>query len=189
MAQSCDRIVRGLRRRGIAVDVVHFMPQPRGRPWAIETQAGGRYLACPVEDDPAHALNRAWSTLQAAPQPITHVVAFGGSRPIMAGPVLAAWLGVPLITLIRGNDFDAAVFSTRRRPILDEALASSALVCAVSQDKVAKIAAMHPQTRVRWVPNGIDQADWELAPSDIAKAHAAGARRSPSRACSACSAS
>ena len=41
----------------------------------------------------------------------THVVAFGGSRPIMAGPVFAAWLGVPLITLIRGNDFDAAVFS------------------------------------------------------------------------------
>ena len=29
-------------------------------------QAGGRYLACPIEDDPAHALNRAWSTLQAA---------------------------------------------------------------------------------------------------------------------------
>ena len=37
-------------------------------------------------------------------------------------PVFAAWLGVPLITLIRGNDFDAAVFSTRRRPILDDAL-------------------------------------------------------------------
>ena len=109
---------------GCTVDVLHFMPQPRGRPWAIETQAGGRYLACPIEDDPAHALNRAWSTLQAASaEPITHVVAFGGSRPIMAGPVFAAWLGVPLITLIRGNDFDAAVFSTRRRPILDEALA------------------------------------------------------------------
>ena len=66
MAKSCDRIVRGLRRRGVLVDVLHFMPQPRGRPWAIETQAGGRYLACPIEDDPAHALNRAWSALQAA---------------------------------------------------------------------------------------------------------------------------
>jgi glycosyltransferase involved in cell wall biosynthesis len=168
MAQSCDRIVRGLRRRGVQVDVVHFMPAPRGRPWALETQAGGRYLACPVEDDPAHALNRAWSLLEACDY--THVVAFGGSRPIMAGPVFAAWLGVPLVTLIRGNDFDAAVFSIRRRPILDQALARSALVCAVSQDKVAKIAALHPGVKVRWIPNGIDRWDWELAPSDRSRA-------------------
>jgi glycogen synthase len=174
MAQSCDRIVRGLRRRGVLVDVLHFTPTPRGRSWNIEVQAGGRYLTCPVEDDPAHALNRAWSTLTADPatQEVTHVVAFGGSRPIVAGPVYAAWLGVPLITLIRGNDFDAAVFSTRRKPVLDEAFARSALVCAVSQDKAHKIAALHPRTRVRWIPNGIDLDDWELAPSDIRSAQA-----------------
>ena len=47
MAQSCDRIVRGLRRRGVTVDVLHFTARPRGRPWAIETQAGGRYLVLP----------------------------------------------------------------------------------------------------------------------------------------------
>ncbi len=172
MATSCDRIVRGLRRRGVLVDVVHFMPQPRGRPWAIETQAGGRYLACPVEDDPAHALNLAWNALQADPAAYTHVVAFGGSRPIMAGPVFAAWLGVPLITLIRGNDFDAAVFSTRRRPILDQAFAASALICAVTRDKVEKIGALHPRADVRWIPNGIDRSDWVLAPSDRRQAEA-----------------
>jgi len=170
MATSCDRIVRGLRRRGVLVDVLHFMPQPRGRPWAIETQAGGRYLACPMEDDPAHALNRAWSALQADPATYTHVVAFGGSRPITAGPVFAAWLGVPLITLIRGNDFDAAVFSVRRRPILDQAFAASELICAVTRDKVDKISALHPRANVRWIPNGIDRSDWELAPSDRARA-------------------
>jgi glycosyltransferase involved in cell wall biosynthesis len=172
MAQSCDRIVRGLRRRGVLVDVLHFVPSARGgRPWVIEEQAAGRYLACPVEDDPAHALNRAWSALQARPVDYTHVVAFGGSRPIMAGPVLAAWLGVPLITLIRGNDFDAAVFSTRRRPILDDALRASALVVANSRSKVERIAAMHPRTRTRWVPNGIEP-EWALAPSDRAQASA-----------------
>jgi glycogen synthase len=170
MAQSCDRLVRGLRRRGVLVDVLHFMPRARHRPWAIDQQAGGRYLACPIEDDPAHALNRAWSTLTAQPEAITHVVAFGGSRPILAGPIFAAWLGVPLITLIRGNDFDAAVFSIRRKPVLDEALARSALVCAVSKDKARKIEALHPRTRVRWIPNGIDRADWTLAPSDLATA-------------------
>lgn len=171
MAQSCDRIVRGLRRRGVLVDVLHVVPSSRGRTWVIEEQAGGRYLACPVDDDPAHALNRAWSTLQSQPVDYTHVVAFGGSRPIMAGPVLAAWLGVPLITLIRGNDFDAAVFSTRRRPILDDALHRSALVVANSRSKVQRIAAMHPHTRVRWIANGIEP-DWTLAPSDRAQADA-----------------
>jgi glycosyltransferase involved in cell wall biosynthesis len=168
MAQSCDRIVRGLRRRGVLVDVLHFTPRPRGRPWTIETQAGGRYLCCPIESDPAHALNRAWSVLEADPDTrlLTHVVAFGGSRPIAAAPVLAAWLGVPLVTLIRGNDFDAAVFSVRRRPILDAALTRSALVCSVSQDKVEKITALHPSVRVRRIPNGIDFADWAFSPSD-----------------------
>ena len=86
------------------------------------------------------------------------MVAFGGSRPIAAGPVYAAWLDVPLLTLIRGNDFDAAVFSAQRRPILDEAITRSALVCAVSRDKAEKIAALHPDTPVRWIPNGIDWA-------------------------------
>jgi len=171
MAQSCDRIVRGLRRRGVTVDVLHFTPAPRGRPWAIERQAGGRYLACPVEDDPAHALNRAWNTLQAAPAPITHVVAFGGSRPLLAAPVFAAWLGVPLVTLFRGNDFDAAVFSIRRRPTLDDALQRSALVCANTQDKVDKIAALHPGIRTRRIPNGIEE-ELAFTPSDLAAARA-----------------
>jgi glycogen synthase len=174
MAQSCDRIVRGLRRTGVGVDVLHFTPRAHRRPFAIENQAGGRYLTCPIEGDPAHALNRAWSVLQSdsVTPAVTHVVAFGGSRPITAAPVYAAWLGVPLITLIRGNDFDAAVFSTRRRPVLDAALARSALVCAVSQDKVEKIAAMHPGVSVRRIPNGIERRDWELAPSDRARAAA-----------------
>jgi glycogen synthase len=174
MSESCDRIVRQLRRRGVTVDVLHFTPRPRGKPWAIEVQAGGRYMICAIEDDPAHALNRAWTTLQADPATagVTHVVAFGGSRPMIAGPVYAAWLGVPLVTLIRGNDFDAAVFSARRRPILDDALTRSAVVCAVSQDKVEKIAALHPGTRVRRIPNGIDRTDWALAPSDERRAAA-----------------
>jgi glycosyltransferase involved in cell wall biosynthesis len=152
--------------------VLHFTPRPRGRPWSIERQAGGRYLCCPIEGDPAHALNRAWSVLTADAETaaVTHVVAFGGSRPIVAAPVLAAWLGVPLVTLIRGNDFDAAVFSVRRRPVLDDALARSAIVCAVSRDKVAKIAALHPAVDVRWIPNGIDASDWTLIPSDLERA-------------------
>lgn len=172
MAESCDRIVRGLRRRGVAVDVLHFTPRARSRPWGVERQAGGSFLGCPLGDDPAHALNRAWEMLRAQPETaqITHVVAFGGSRPITAAPVFAAWLGVPLLTLIRGNDFDAAVFSPRRRPMLDEAIRRSALVCAVSGDKAERIAALHPEVPVRRIPNGIEFEEWSLIPSDRARA-------------------
>ena len=118
MAQSCDRIVRGLRERGVIVDVLHFMPAP-ARAAVGDRAPGGRAL--PRLPDRGRS-RRTRSTAPGARwrpgrKPITHVVAFGGSRPIMAAPVFAAWLGVPLITLIRGNDFDAAVFSTRRRPI------------------------------------------------------------------------
>lgn len=176
MAQSCDRIVRGLRGAGATVDVLHVLPRARpGSPsFAIQRQAGGRYLACPVDDDPPHAFNRAWSALDADPatRDITHVVAFGGSRPITVGPVLAAWLGVPLVTLIRGNDFDSAVFSARRRPLLADAFSRSALVAAVARDKVEKISALHPDVPVRWIPNGIDLDAWDLAPSDRAAAAA-----------------
>jgi hypothetical protein len=192
MAQSCDRIVRGLRRRGVAVDVLHFIPSERGRPWTIEAQASGRYLACPIEDDPAHALNRAWSTLEADPQTrsITHVVAFGGSRPIMAAPVFAAWLGVPLITLIRGNDFDAAVFSIRRRPVLDEALTRSQLVCAVSRTRSTRSPPCTPACASGGFPTGSTSptGNWRRATASVRGRGAP--RRSPAgAACSACSAS
>ena len=121
---------------------------PRPRRAAVGDRDAGRRALPRVPDrgrPGARAQPRVEHAAGATRKPITHVVAFGGSRPIMAGPVFAAWLGVPLITLIRGNDFDAAVFSTRRRPILDDALdALARWCCAVSQDKVDKIAALHP---------------------------------------------
>ena len=137
-------------------------------------QAGGRYLACPIEDDPAHALNRAWSTLQAAARSrsptSSRSAARGRSWPARC---FAAWLGVPLITLIRGNDFDAAVFCTRRRPILDDALARSrAGLRASRRTRSTRSPRCTRASRVRWIPNGIDRADWALAPSDRAQARA-----------------
>jgi glycosyltransferase involved in cell wall biosynthesis len=56
--------------------------------------------------------------------------------------------------------------------VLDQAFERSALICAVSQDKVDKIAALHPRANVRWIPNGIDRSNWELAPSDRERAAA-----------------
>src|SRR5262249_18098183 len=127
----------------------------------------GSILECPPGVDPAHAMNCAWNwiSLQNTSPDITHVVAFGGRLPMLAAPVYAAWLGVPLVTLIRGNDFDTAIFAPRRSTVLQDALRRSARVCVVSRDKASKINALYPDVCPIWIPNGIDLEYWEALPS------------------------
>ena len=128
----------------MAIDVVHFRPAADAE--TVEVQWRGRSLVLPVGDDPAHALNCLWNRLarDAAKTSYTHVVAFAATTPLLAGPILSAWLKASLITLLRGNDFDVAIFSPRRNHILREALRCSARVCVVSRDKERKIALLHP---------------------------------------------
>jgi len=165
MAQSCDRIMRGL-RRAIEIDVVHFSRKHA----AIDSEQHerGTLIRCPIDDDPGHWLNLLWNEIREL-RP-SHVVAFGGFAPILAAPSLAAWSGAPLVTLMRGNDFDAAVFSPRRGWMLRDALSRSALVSAVSRDHVRRISALFPQTPVRWIPNGIDTGEWKLEEHDLDRA-------------------
>jgi glycogen(starch) synthase len=164
MAQSCDRIVRSLRSRGVEVDVAHV--SRRYDQWRVESKAGGRQICCPADDDPAHTLNRLWNVLRRWPVP-THVVAFGGTLPLLAGPPYAAWLQCPLVTLMRGNDFDAALFSPKKSDVLRHAIRSSAAVCTVTRDHAARIAALEPGAELAWIPNGVDTATWQLLPHDL----------------------
>lgn len=172
MAVSCDRIIRGLRGQGVTVDIAHLSHSLSGPRDAVQQQ--GRYFGCPVGDDPAHALNLLSARLScdAHRDRYTHLVAFGGNLPILAGPTLAAWMGIPLVTLLRGNDFDTAVFSPQRSGPLLEALRRSDRICAVSRDKQARIDALRPGASTEWIPNGIDLDDWSLFPSDKAAAKA-----------------
>lgn len=165
MAQSCDRIVRALRTRGVAVDLVHL--SRRATNWRSETKMRGRQITGPVSDDPSHTLNQLWSLLsrEETPRP-THIVAFGGTLPLLAGPPFAAWLDLPLLTLIRGNDFDAAVFSPKKSEVLRNALRASERVCAVTRDHAVRISGLEPSTRVDWIPNGVDCESWSLLPHD-----------------------
>lgn len=170
MAQSCDRIVHSLRESGVIIDLLHFcrhLPKEK-----IETQKNGRYIGWPVIDSPPHALNCVWNWLAADPEihSLTHVVAFGGLLPLQAGPIYSAWLKSPLITLIRGNDFDTALFTLRRGDILREALERSARVCVVSREKETKIKALYPDVRTVWIPNGIDLTEWDPLPSNLERA-------------------
>lgn len=169
MAQSGDRIVSGLRTLGAQVDVFHF--SARLNQWETHQQAGGRYFSCPLRQDPSHAMNRAWSMLRGSGRTYSHVIAFGGNLPVQAAPVYAAWLERPLITLLRGNDFDTAVFSPRRAPVLAEALRRSARVCCVSREAQRKVRALHPDIDVRWIPNGIATDHWCAQDFDRRQAH------------------
>ncbi len=168
MACSGDRIVQGLRSLGVSVDVYHF--SARLRRWEQRRQQQGRYFACPLGEDPAHALNRAWSGLEADDRQYSHVLAFGGSLPLIAGQVFAAWLNRPLVSLIRGNDFDAAVFNPRRTQVLADAMQRSSRVCCVSRDKMHRIRALYPHSQVSWVANGIDRREWQARPFDLQRA-------------------
>lgn len=163
MAQSCDRIVHALRRRGVVIDVAHL--SSRAPTMKVETRQQGRDLVCPLGNDPSHALNCLWNVLASEAQGFTHVIAFGGTLPLIAAPVFAAWLDVPLITLIRGNDFDAAIFSPKRADVVRHALDKAARVCVVSRDKAQKIHALFPHIQPLWIPNGIDLNEWQALPS------------------------
>jgi glycogen synthase len=169
MAQSCDRIVHGLRREGVSVDVAHF--SRRAQSWKTESRRNGREWICPTGNDPSHAMNCLWNQLSQEQSGFTHVVAFGGLLPLIAAPVYAAWLGAPLITLLRGNDFDTAIFTPKRADVLREALQKSLRVCVVSRDKAKKINALFPNLEPLWIANGIDLEAWEPLPSHGERAH------------------
>lgn len=170
MAESCDRIVHSLRCRGVQIDLLHFTG--RRTPFREELQQQGTYMAFPIADDTTHSLNLLWNFLQRPAQKknYTHVVAFGGHLPLLSSPILAQWLGIPLLTLIRGNDFDAAVFSPRKREMLFYALKQSACIAAVSKDKVFKIKQLINNAPVHFTPNGIDLDYWQPLHSDQEKA-------------------
>ena len=51
-----------------------------------------------------------------------------------------------------------------------DALGRSAAVATVSRDHQRKVSALFPAADVRYVPNGIDPAEWSLAPNDLDRA-------------------
>ncbi len=182
MAESCDRIVRGLQRGGAAVDVLHF--DRRAAKPIVRNGAHGTHVRWPAEESAPHAINCAWNGMKAALdlEAITHVMAFGGATPVACAPAFAAWLDRPLVTLLRGNELDSGLFDPRRRPLLDDAVARSAAVCTVTTEQADKVAALYPQAEVRVIANGIDFELWQATEGDRARgqtwrdAHANGRR-------------
>ncbi|HEX7150036.1 MAG TPA: glycosyltransferase family 4 protein [Thermoanaerobaculia bacterium] len=174
MAESCDRIVRGLRREGVSVDVVHFDRK------AVRPSYRGNHLRWPLSSDAAHTINGLWNHMRQLLDlgRTTHVVAFGGTLPVMAAPAFAAWLRRPLVTLLRGNELDAGLFDPRRRPLLDDAIRRSALVGTVTTEQADKVRGLY-DANVRVIANGIDFDLWRPTQSDRERAAAFRAEHVP----------
>jgi glycosyltransferase involved in cell wall biosynthesis len=165
MAQSCDRITNGLREEGMKIHIIHFSKKKFSR----TNLRQGSYTSFPFEEDVEHTLNLLWLYLNnpANFQNFSHLVAFGGTLPILAAPIYSKWLSIPLITLLRGNDFDVSVFSAKKRESFMYCLQQSAKICVVSKEKVFKIEKMVANATVEYIPNGIDLTQWQLLPSDL----------------------
>lgn len=171
MAVSCARQVRGLRRRGMAVDVL-LVGTPFAMDVRIEERDGGSDIFVPHDPESSLAPNQAWLLVceRHARRAYTNVVGFGASEAGYHAVTFAAWLGgLPSLVLVRGNDLDRDWFLPQRAGMLREAFERATIIGAVTAEKVERIGALYPSKRVVWTPNSVDVARWELLPCDAAK--------------------
>ncbi|MFN0106591.1 MAG: glycosyltransferase [Bryobacteraceae bacterium] len=167
MAVSCARQVRGLRRRGIALDVL-VLGAPQVFDARVEERDGGADILVPPETEPAMASNHAWLLVQArhSRTPYSRVVGFGASTGGFHAVTFAAWLGAQSIVLVRGNDLDRDWFLPQRGGMVREALSRATSIGAVTMEKVRRTSALYPGRRVEWTPNSVDASRWQLLPPD-----------------------
>jgi len=175
MAVSCDRAVHALRRRGAWIDLVHLSRAATETSHALRENGSERVL--PAGEEAPHQLAALWPQLAESGGGWTHVVAFGGALPATAASVYAAWLGLPLVVLLRGNDFDTGVYLPERRSALEDALRRATRVGCVTEDLRRRVQRLYPTAAAVWTPNGIDAADWRALPSDRARAAAFRAKK------------
>ena len=163
MAQSCDRIIDGLRKEGFIIDILHFTES--GIPFRTTQQLNGTYTSISFKESESHTLNLAWNYIQK--KEISLLVCFGGHLGVIAAPVFARWLDVPLLTMIRGNDFDTSIFTPRKRELLKDLFEVSTKICSVTTDKKEKIEKFFNINDVAYIPNGIDLSAWEPSISEL----------------------
>jgi len=95
------------------------------------------------------------------------LVCFGGYLGVLAAPVFARWLNVPLVTMIRGNDFDTSIFTPRKRDLLKDLFDVSTKICSVTKDKKETIEKFFNVNNVDFIPNGIDLTAWVPSRSEM----------------------
>lgn len=167
MAQSCDRIVNGLRDSGLNIGLVHFRSSKNKL--RFKYVKNGFYLSFPVDEDSGHSLNLVYNYLcnPSYNFNFSQIVAFGGFLPLLAGPILSQLLDIYLISLLRGNDFDVSLFSVKKRDFLFYALENSTKICTVTIDQKDKIEKLLKHKNVYYIPNGIELENWQVHKSEL----------------------
>jgi glycosyltransferase involved in cell wall biosynthesis len=170
MAQSCDRIVQGLRDAGLEIGLVHFRNTKSKEKFKVVKN--GFNLIFPVGDDEGHCYNLLYNYLtnHSNQFQFSSIVAFGGYLPLLGAPVISKLLKLKLVSFLRGNDFDLALFSPKKREILYYALTNSEAICVVSQEHAHKIEKLINHQNIRYIPNGIDLNNWEPHKSELDRA-------------------
>ena len=166
MAESCDRIVYHLRKSGIVIHVIHLTETVND--FVEERKVGGIDVRIPISRDIEHSLNLLYLFLEhfTKKNPIAAVVAFGGYLPVLVSPLIAIFLNKKFILFLRGNDFDIALFSPRRREILFFALEHSSITFMNSKSKIQKISLLKKNVKTVFLPNGIDTEAWFPSSAD-----------------------
>lgn len=165
MANSCKRIVRNLRKRGVTVHVLHFYNHSAN--YEVKTELNGVYASLGIHLTEEFTLNLAQLFMESHAESLKFdaVIAFGGYLPLMWAPIVSKLFDKPLYTCIRGNDFDEFLFSKRRQMLL-YALENSNKIFSVTKEKAFKIKQLVPSAETIYTPNGINATDWELYPSE-----------------------
>ncbi len=163
MAVSCDRIVRHLREKGVEIHLYHLKHGGSAKERYFHPTLGTDNQF-PVGDVPAHGLNLLWHQLPEAD--FDAVVCYGTNVAMRAARVFSAWLNAPLVTLLRGNDFDLAVLDPKRFALLQDTLLASSLVLTVSKDKCLRAKSLFPQLNVHHIGNGLDFSLWRALEHD-----------------------
>lgn len=166
MAVSCQRQVRGLRKRGYQVDVVVLGGSLTES--TVKPTDGGVDLYFRRHPASEIAPNMAWTAIRErhARRPYQCAVGFGASWAGFNSASFAMWLGIPCAVLVRGNDLDRDWFLPRRGGWVREAFSRARAIGAVSQEKVDRIAALYPGRTVMWTPNSVDVGRWQLLAAD-----------------------
>jgi len=170
MAVSAHRQVTALRRQGFRVDVMvlHNRPGDKAVTVSRALRDGGRDTVVSHCDTFGNAAQRAWREVMAChhENPYDLLVGFGACMPGYTAVTWAAFLGVPAMVSVRGNDFDRDWFEPKRGGFVREALGRANRVAVVAEEKAAKIRALFPGKSVFWCPNGVETARFDLLPAE-----------------------
>jgi glycosyltransferase involved in cell wall biosynthesis len=170
MAASAHRQVVALRQRQHRVDVMLFENRPgeKGVTLRQTLRDGGRDMVVAHSEAYGNAAQRAWREVMLChhKDPYDLVLGFGACLPGYTAVTWAAFLGIPAMVSVRGNDFDRDWFEPKRGSFVQEALGRADRIGAVSVEKTAKIKALFPEKSVFWCPNGVDPGLYDLLPDE-----------------------